>query len=637
MYRSQRCLHNMSSKLKENTCANQPSVARYMSPGSQQKRKVPSESESPSEKISPPKKRSAKVKMGDSELAIMEKRISENVTSGLKKDMRKMMEESMKDTMKEMIDNSLKGAIDSMNAASKRMEECSTGMMNKTVEINALVEENIKLNMKVSKLETEQIKLSKKIKQMEERSLDSNLIIRGIPETKWEKEYEIKALMYNELSKTIVAKNENERQEIVRKIGIRQCKRLGKYTEGQNRPLSVEFLLKEDAVYLLENRTNLRKGIYIDREYSADVEYQRRLLRPILQAARRTKGFEKKCKLQGASLEIKGKKITTKTLHKLPKELDVFTITSKKHDNVIGFFGELNALSNFHPAEFEIDGIKFPTSEHYIQYTKAIAFGDNSTAANILGANTPSDSKSLGWTVANFDKEKWDKSAKTLCQPGLREKFHQNKHLLDTLLRTKDHILVESAKDNVWGTGIALARDDWYDDTLWHSQGILGEMLCEIRDNYLRNHPETVIQELIYKSEQPTPPDQGRLNSHFTSSRDILTRSTSQPELGSLIGVPNPTNELGSTPNLVLQPQSSSNSSVSIGSPKGHELHGAPSLPDVNTSNISVTHSVQSETTRELRGVSSDLHSSAEPMDACEAIQMTPTQARLVSISQAEH
>ena len=240
----------------------------------QQKRKVPSESESPSEKISPPKKRSQKIKMGDSELTNMEKRISENVTSRLKKDMKKMMEDSMKDTMKEMIDNSLKSAIDSMNAASKRMDECSSSMMNKTVEINALVEENIKLNMKVSKLETEQVKLNKKIKQMEEQSLDSNLIIRGIPETKWEKEYEVKACVYQELSKTIVAKYEEERQEIVRKMGIRQCRRLGKFTEGQSRPLSMEFLLKEDAVYLLENRTNLRKGIYIDREYSADVEYQ---------------------------------------------------------------------------------------------------------------------------------------------------------------------------------------------------------------------------------------------------------------------------------------------------------------------------------------------------------------------------
>ena len=154
---------------------------------------------------------------------------------------------------------------------------------------------------------------------MEERSLDSNLIIKGIPESKWEKEHEVKTKIYDELSKTIVANSEQERQQIVRRIGIKQCKRLGKFTEGQTRPLSVEFLLKEGAVYLLENRNNLRKGIYIDKEYSSEVEHQRKLLHPILQAAKRTKGFEKKCKMQGASLEIKGRKITTKTLHKLPK------------------------------------------------------------------------------------------------------------------------------------------------------------------------------------------------------------------------------------------------------------------------------------------------------------------------------
>ena len=98
----------------------------------------------------------------------------------------------MKDTMKEMIDTSLKTAIDSMNAASKRMDECSTNMMSKSMEINALVEENVKLNIKVSQLETEQEKLNRRLKSIEARSLESNLIIKGIKESKWEKEHENK-------------------------------------------------------------------------------------------------------------------------------------------------------------------------------------------------------------------------------------------------------------------------------------------------------------------------------------------------------------------------------------------------------------------------------------------------------------
>ena len=162
--------------------------------------------------------------MSDTDLAAMEKRISNNVTTSLKADMKNLMQESMKDTMKEMIDDSLKSAIDSMNAASKRMEECSSNMLNKSEEISSLVEENMKLNLKVSQLESEHDKLNRKLKLIEERSLDSNLIIKGIPESRWEKEHEVKTKIYDELSKTIVANSEQERQQIVGRIGIKQCK-----------------------------------------------------------------------------------------------------------------------------------------------------------------------------------------------------------------------------------------------------------------------------------------------------------------------------------------------------------------------------------------------------------------------------
>ena len=568
----------MSSKLKENTCVNQPSVSQFMTPnGTQKKRKTPSAGTSPSEQSNPPKKRIQPSTMSETDLVAMEKRISENVTTSLKQDMKKLMKESMKDTMKEMIDSSLQTAINSMNTASKRMEECSVNMMSKGEAITSLVEENVKLNIKVSQLETEHDKLNRRLKQIEERSLDSNLIIKGIAESKWEKEHEIKTKIYNELSKTIEANTDQERQQIVRRIGIKQCKRLGKFTEGQNRPLSVEFLLKEDAVYLLENKNNLRKGIYIDKEYSADVEYQRKLLRPILQAAKRTKGLEKKCKMLGPSLEIKGRKITTKTLHKLPKELDVFTITSKRHEDVIGFFGELNALSNFHPAEFVLDGIKFPTSEHYIQYTKAVTFGDQCSAAKILNAKTPADSKALGWKITNFDKEKWDENAKTLCIEGIRAKFLQNKKLLDTLLRTKGHMLVEAAKDKIWGTGSVLARDDWHDDTLWHGQGILGEMLCEIRDKYLLDHPNIEIQELVYPNRSQNTQvinnnrqSKGNRALHLPST---FQRSQSYPELSILQGVPNSYQQTNS-----LAPNSHLSDHKHLGSsPNLRELPAVPS------------------------------------------------------------
>ena len=58
---------------------------------------------------------------------------------------------------------------------------------------------------------------------------------------------------------------------------------------------------------------------------------------------------------------------------------------------------------------------------------------------------------------------------------GIRAKFLQNKRMLDTLLRTKGHILVEAAKDKTWGTGLVLSRDDW----LMTPYGIAREFLVK--------------------------------------------------------------------------------------------------------------------------------------------------------------
>ena len=96
-------------------------------------------------------------------------------------------------------------------------------------------------------------------------------------------------------------------------------------------------------------------------------------------------------------------------------------------------------------------------------------------------------------------------------------------------------------KDKIWGTGIVLSRDDWYDDTLWHSQGILGEMLCEIRDTYLQNHPETIIQELEYFNRPRLRDEKLHISVQdcvIPTPSSLLHKSNSHPELRSLHGVP---------------------------------------------------------------------------------------------------
>ena len=42
----------------------------------------------------------------------------------------------------------------------------------------------------------------------------------------------------------------------------------------------MEFSLKQDVEYLFENKNNLKEGIYVDREYPLEIEYERKVLRP---------------------------------------------------------------------------------------------------------------------------------------------------------------------------------------------------------------------------------------------------------------------------------------------------------------------------------------------------------------------
>ena len=98
---------------------------------------------------------------------------------------------------------------------------------------------------------------------------------------------------------------------------IKCCKRLGRFQENESRVISVEFQLKQDADYVIENKKSVGEGIFVDREYSDDVKQRRKSLRPVLKAAREHKDFKKKCKLEGDCLVIHGKQFSLENLHNL--------------------------------------------------------------------------------------------------------------------------------------------------------------------------------------------------------------------------------------------------------------------------------------------------------------------------------
>ena len=457
---------------------------------SSKKRKNPCEGISPNDKVSPPYKKvnpeDKLFNMTEEDFTRMENKLSTNLTASLSTSLSASLSASLKEDMKEMIDSSLAGAIATMNDASARMTESSNAMNKQNVVIKELQEENKQLNRRLFKLETANKKLTNKMSAIESRSLENNIVFRGISDEKWEKEASSVNKVYGEIGLTIAADNEEERQEATKRIGIRRCRRLGKFVEGKSRPLSVEFSLKQDVEYLLENKNNLREGIYIDREYPIEIEYERKVLRPILKAARKIPAMEKKCKLEGATLHIKGRPYTVRTLHKLPKELNVFKISSKTNADTVGFYGQLNPLSNFHYAQFTHEGITFHSSEQWIQYQKALFASDIDSCNKILATKKAIECKLLSHKIEDLDTDAWDEVAKSKCKPGIAAKFTQNPRLMESLLRTKNKTIVECAKNTLWGTGYPLSNDDCLQSDNWVNQGILGEILEEIREEELR-------------------------------------------------------------------------------------------------------------------------------------------------------
>ena len=236
------------------------------------------------------------------------------------------------------------------------------------------------------------------------------------------------------------------------------------------------------------------------------------MLRPILKAAREIEEFKGKCQMEGAELIIKSRRYNSQNLHALPAPLSGFNATSKSDDEVLGFFGELNPLSNFHAAPFTIGNINYHSSEQYIQHMKSELFKDMTTSTAILASSSAFECKQLSRDIINYNRDTWLDRAKELSTPGIRAKFEQNPTLGHMLLNTGALKLVESRKDKDWGTGIPIVDDRCLKPDQWANQGILGIILEEVR-----NH----LQQL----EMPAVPNSGTVETSMNVDENTTLQS----------------------------------------------------------------------------------------------------------------
>ena len=191
---------------------------------------------------------------------------------------------------------------------------------------------------------------------------------------------------------------------------------------------------------------------------------------------------------------LKGRTYNINTLNQLPEELNVFKVTSKENENTIGFFGEINPLSNFYPSSFVHEGVQYISSEQLIQANKAKLFGDTDTYNEILCCTSSLECKNLSKQIRNVD----ERTHLNTCLPGIRAKFYQNTNVMDTLLnKTGMKRIVECASDRLWGTGMPLGDPECLNPTKWISQGIMGQILEYIREEAVNSRRHFYPQPLL--------------------------------------------------------------------------------------------------------------------------------------------
>ena len=139
-------------------------------------------------------------------------------------------------------------------------------------------------------------------------------------------------------------------------------------------------------------------------------------------------------------------------------------------------------LSQWWPAEFTVDGVRYPSAEHYMMAEKARLFGDLAAVDRILAARTPAEAKNLGREVRGFDDAAWDAARFGIVVAGSTAKFGQDPALRSYLLNTGRRVLVEASPlDRVWGIGLAADDPRAADPAGWRGLNLLGFALMEAR------------------------------------------------------------------------------------------------------------------------------------------------------------
>lgn len=193
-------------------------------------------------------------------------------------------------------------------------------------------------------------------------------------------------------------------------------------------------------------------------------------------------------------------------------------------------------LSPWFPTQFEVDGVTYKTSEHFMMAEKARLSNDFENHHKILECSTPREAKRLGREVHNFDSDFWKRKRMKVVIRGSLHKFEQNPELKKLLISTSPSVLVEaSPTDSIWGIGMGPDDPDAFDPEKWRGENLLGFALTEVRDKFIRESWRKIINKCdpVYFIDAGAPEDEYDYETSEISK--VALSCNSIEELASLI------------------------------------------------------------------------------------------------------
>eukprot|EP01063_Lacrimia_lanifica_P021454 TRINITY_DN2880_c0_g1_i1.p1 TRINITY_DN2880_c0_g1~~TRINITY_DN2880_c0_g1_i1.p1 ORF type:complete len:209 (+),score=53.87 TRINITY_DN2880_c0_g1_i1:39-665(+) len=164
--------------------------------------------------------------------------------------------------------------------------------------------------------------------------------------------------------------------------------------------------------------------------------------------------------------------------------------------------GRYGCFSNFSRHPIYIEGVKWPTSEHYFQAMKFAPHSARDVEA-VRYADSPAKAARMGRDRQRPLRRDWEAVKDDVMRVALRAKFMQHEDCKEILLATRGLYLVEhTVNDAYWGDG---GYPDWSVERKGENFGknMLGTLLTELRDDLLAGHASSSADDAA--DGQPAP------------------------------------------------------------------------------------------------------------------------------------